>query len=94
MAITVPNTASTYSSAACVPNSANRWAVLGFMPAVGGSGSVAFWAGSSLTDGSPLLPIVCAAGTGYQSPLINVPAGIMVASIAGGCALVWLKNAS
>jgi hypothetical protein len=94
MAVTaVPNSASTYTAAACVPNSMARWAVLGFTPSVGASGSVMFWAGSALADGSPLLPIMCAIGQTYQSPVIHAPHHIIVASIAGGSAVVWIRAA-
>lgn len=95
MAIIVPNAASTYTAAACIPLSNDRWAILGFTPNVGASGSAAFWAGSSITDGSPLLPVVCAVGTMFMSEIVfNSPrVPIMVASITGGSAFVWLKAA-
>lgn len=96
MAIIVPNSASTYTASAVVPKSNDRWAVLGFTPGVGASGSAAFWTGSAVSDGSPLLPVVCAAGQTFITTVVfNSPCNtIIVASVAGGSAFVWLKNAS
>ena len=91
--VAVPNSGSTYTACALVPNSMARWTVLGFTPSVGASGSAMFWAGSSITDGSPLLPVVCAAGQTYQSPVIHAPHHILIASVAGGSAHVWLRAA-
>ncbi len=90
--ITVPNSATTYSTDACVVNSVNRWAVLGFT-ATGGSGSCFFFAGSSLATGSPLLPVVCASGAQtYQSNVYIATCQIIAACISSGCAHVWLRN--
>ena len=91
--ITVPNNACTFTAAACLPSACDRWLSLGFSANSGGSGSVAFWSGSAVADGSPLLTIVCASGQlTYQSPIFNSPLGVMVASIAGGSAIVWTRQ--
>lgn len=93
--VTVPNAASIYTAAACVPNSKDRWVSVGLMPSVGASASAVFMVGSALASASPLLTIVCAAGQPYQSPIFNSPnENIMIASIAGGSAVVWLKAGS
>jgi hypothetical protein len=65
------------------------------VPTTGGSGSAFFFTGSSLADGSPLLPIVCAAGQTFQSQMFNsATCPIILASATGGSAVVWLKAAS
>ncbi len=92
MAILVPNTACTYTACGLIPSACNRWISLGFTATPGGSGSAAFYSGSALTNGSPLLLIVCASGMQtYQSPLFNSPVSILAASISGGSAIVWTK---
>jgi hypothetical protein len=95
MAITVPNSASTYTACGLISSACNHWINLGFTATPGGSGSAAYYSGSALTDGSPLLLIVCASGAQtFFSPLFNSPVGIMVASVSGGSAIIWLKAGS
>lgn len=94
MAITIPNAASTYTACAVIPNSANRWVMLGFTATPGGSGSAMFLAGSAIATASPLLPIVVPTNGIFQSDIFNSPQGIVAASIAGGSAFIWLKTAS
>jgi hypothetical protein len=96
MAIIVPNSASTYSAAACVPSSKNRWAWLGFVPNLGASGgSMVWYTGTAASNGSPLLPIIVASGPApvMQGPFMS-PCGFFAASVTTGCAVIWLKNAS
>ena len=94
MAIQTPNAASTYTTCGVLPNSSNRWVSLGLVPSVGASASAFFFTGSSLADGSPLLPINCGAGQTYQSPLFNSHAcPIILASVVGGSVVVWIKTA-
>lgn len=94
MPIIVPNAASTYTTCQVIPLSANRWAWISFTPSVGASGSVMIYAGSA-TDGSPLLPIVCAAGQpfGPAGPY-NSPCGFYAACVTGGSVTFWLRTAS
>lgn len=95
MAIIVPNGASTYTTCQVIPNSANRWVSLGLTATVGASASAFFFSGSSLADGSPLLPINCGAGQTYQSPIFNsATCPIILASVVGGSVVVWIKMAS
>ena len=94
MAILVPNTASVYDAAASVPNSANRWAWLGFLPGVGGSGSVNWFQGTAASAGSPMLPLVAANGQPVMLGPFNSPCGFFAACVTGGCAVIWLKSAS
>lgn len=93
--VAIVNTASTYTACAVVPNSQGHFAQIGFTATAGGSGCVIFLTGSGL-DGSPLMPIVAASGgQTYMSPLFNPALGnIVVASVSGGSAIVWLKAAS
>ena len=93
--IAIPNSTSTYSAEASVPNSGNRWAVLGFTANPAGSGSCFWFTGTAASAGSPLLPIVCASGhQTYQNPVVfNSPTGFFAGCIAGGCAFIWLKTA-
>ena len=92
--IAVPNGASTYSTDACIVNSAFKWANLGFT-AAGGSGSCFYFTGSSLATASPLLPIVCASGgQTYQSVTFMATCTIIAACISSGCAVAWLKSSS
>lgn len=94
MAITIPNTACTFTACGVVSNTQARWVNLGFVATGGGSGSCYYYTGSALSDGSPLLPIVCASGAQtYQSPLFMSPLPIIVASVSGGSAVLWLKAA-
>jgi hypothetical protein len=91
----VPNAASTYTTCQVIPNSRDRWVVLGLTATVGASASAFFFSGSSLADGSPLLPINCGAGQSFQSQLFNnATCPIILASVVGGSAVVWLKVAS
>ena len=95
MTIIVPNAASVYDTAASVPNSKNRWAWLGFISAPNSSGCVVWYAGTAASAGSPLLPIVSACGRTppMQGPF-NSPTGFFAASVGGGCAVIWMKEAS
>ena len=95
MAIIVPNTGSTYAAAASVPNSANRWAWLGFVSAPNSSGCVVWYTCTASDNGSPLMPMVSACGRtpGMVGPF-NSPCGFFAASVNGGCAVIWLKEAS
>jgi hypothetical protein len=92
---TVPNAASIYSSGSViVPNSNDRWASLGLIATPGGSACVVFMYGLTLATASPLLYINVPTNTTYQTPVIfNSPCNsIIVASLAGGCAVVWLRS--
>lgn len=92
--ITVPNAASVFAACAVVPGANDRWISLGFIATPGGSGSCAFLSGSTPSTASPLLPIVVPTNSMYQSPIFNSPfTPISVASISGGCAIVWLHAA-
>ena len=96
MAIVVPNSGSTYTSEASVPNSANHWAWVGFQPNPGASGgSMVWWMGTAASNGSPLLPIVVAsANVPFIFGPINSPCGLFAASVTGGSAIILLKAAS
>lgn len=95
MARQIPNSASIYSTGCQVlTHLANHAVSLGLVAGVGASASAAFLAGSTLATASPLLSLVVAAGQPYQSPMINVPAGVIVASVVGGSAVVWMVGAS
>ena len=94
MAIIVPNIAATYTACGVLANTANRWTWIGFQPTLGASGQAIVYAGSGI-DGSPLLPINCAAG----QPLpptgpFNAPCGMYGACIIGGSLVVWSRVAS
>lgn len=93
MTIIVPNAASVYTACAIVPNSRERWAWLGLVPGVGASASAMFMVGSALADASPLMPMtIGAGGQPYQTPVFSSPGyPIIVASVTGGSAVVWLK---
>ena len=96
MAIIVPNAGSTYSSDACVPNSANRWAWLGFMPSASQTTGCCVWyQTASPVSGCVLLPIVCGGGNipNMFGPF-NSPCGFYAACVNGGSAIIWLKSAS
>ena len=92
MAIIVPNTASSFTSAACVVGSENKWVWLAMATPIGASGCVMFFRSASATNGRELLPIVASPATNptFQGPF-NSPCGIYAASLSGGCAIVWMK---
>lgn len=93
MTIVVPNSASIYTACVIVPNSRDRWAWVGIIPTVGASGSAMFMVGSALADASPLLPVAVAIGQPAMFGPFNSPGyPIIVASITGGSAVVWLKS--
>lgn len=91
---TVPNAASVYSSGSViVPNSNDRWVTLGFVATPGGSGCAMFMQGATLATASPLFPMIVPTNGAYQSQIFNSPcAFIIVASVSGGCAIVWIRS--
>lgn len=95
MAILVPNSGSVYDAAASVPNSANKWAWLGFQPNPAGAsgGSMIWFVGTAASAGSPILPIVVASA---NQPVMfgpfNSPNGFFAASLTTGCAFIWIKQ--
>jgi hypothetical protein len=93
MTIIVPNTASTFAAAACVVNSENHWAWLGFVTPMGASGCAMFFQSSTSTAGKELLPIVASPAqvVGPIGPF-NSSCGIYAARVSGGCAIVWMKQ--
>lgn len=94
MAIIVPNTASIFSAAASVANSANKWVWVGLATPWATSGCVAWIQGPS-TTGCILIPLICSAcnnNTPMYGPF-NAPCGISAASFGGtACAIVWMKQ--
>ena len=93
--IAITNTASTFTACGTVPSTCGHFCRVWFTATPGGSGSAAFYTGSALTDGSPLFLIVAASGTQtYMSPLFNPTLSIIVASVSGGSAILWMKAAS
>lgn len=94
--VAITNVASTFTACGTVPSTCGHFMRVGFTATPGGSGSAMFYTGSALTDGSPLLPIVCASGgQTVMSPLFNSALGsIIVASVSGGSAILWMKQAS
>lgn len=94
MPIFAPHAGSTYSTEASVPNSQNRFALLGFVPNPATAGCMVWSMGSSCANASPIFPIT-ACGTPYFAPVpFNSPCGFWAGCIVGGCAIIWLRNAS
>ena len=93
MAIIVPNSASTFSTPACVVGSENKWAWVGFATPIGASGCVLFYRSSTSQAGRELLPIVASPAqvVGPLGPFVS-SCGIYAANVSGGCAVVWIKQ--
>ena len=95
MAILVPNSGSTYSTAGCVIGSENKWVWLGFTPTPGGSGSVMWYKTSVSTSGSKILAIVCPTNQTFIAPVpFNSPNGFYAGEVSGGCAIAWVKQST
>jgi hypothetical protein len=92
MAIIVPNTASTLSSAGCIVGSADRWCWVGLRTPLTASGSVTWYRSNSAISGSEMFPISLSPGMIYMYGPFNSPDGIFAAGISGGCAIVWMKE--
>ncbi len=93
MAIIVPNTGSTFSAAACVVGSENKWVWLGFRSTPTASGSATFYRGGSPVSGSEIYAVsVCPGQPTVMSGPFNSPSGIYINGVSGGCAIVWMKD--
>jgi hypothetical protein len=95
MAIIVPNAASYYGAAACVPNSENKWVWLGITTPISSSGCVTWSMGPSTTSACNRIVAIaaCAADTKIYGPF-NSACGVSAASFGGtgACAVVWMKR--
>ena len=92
MAIIVPNTASTFATAACVVGSENAWSWLGFRTPITASGSATFYRTNASTSGCEIMSISLSPVKIVIIPqAFNSPCGIYIAGITGGCAIVWMK---
>jgi len=91
MAIIVPNTASSFASAGCIPSSCNVWAWIGFRTPITASGSATFFNAASPTSGCELLAIAASPGQTQMFGPFLAYNGLYVNGVSGGCALAWLK---
>ena len=93
MAIIVPNTGSTFASAACVVGSEDKWCFFGFRTLPNASGSATFYRTASPTSGCEILSISLSPGQATVIPqAFNSPCGVYINGVSGGCAIVWMKE--
>lgn len=88
MAIIVPNSGSTLTSAGLAPNSASHWGWIG-LQTLTTSGCAAWYWGTACTSGSELMTISLSPMSQVLYGPFNGPDGLYVTGVAGACAL-WM----
>ncbi len=100
MAIIVPDGASVFSTSQAASNIAggantlaNHWCWFDFGLTGGASGCVMWMDGTASATASPIYPMLRAASSpgGLVGPF-NPQVGIVMASMSGGCAILWFKT--
>ena len=98
MAIIVPNTESTMTTAGSVVGSnvsaggrSGAWVWLGLVTGVGASGCVLWYRTASGVTGCELLPISLSPNSAVMFGPFNSPCGVAACPILGGSAVVWMK---